>query len=300
MFNDLDDDLDGLFSGTAPVRPLANDPLIEAQVAHATRRVYRERCGKCGGSGRYNAPSSLGHNSCLACNGVGYKEFKTAPDVRAKQREAADERRQARATKLAEQVNSWTAQNPDIADWLTRNAAKGFEFAQSLLDAVTRYGALTPGQYAAVERCIERDKVRQAQWDAERNARVAQAPTVSIAAIETSLATAKSNGLKFPKLRLADFVFSLASATSANAGSIYVKDNHGEYLGKISGGKLLAVRACSEEAKRSILEVAADPKQAAIAYGKQYGTCACCGRDLTDPASVALGIGPVCASKWGW
>ncbi len=59
-------------------------------------------------------------------------------------------------------------------------------------------------------------------------------------------------------------------------------------------------RACDEETKRSILEVAADPKQAAIAYGKQYGTCACCGRDLTDPASVALGIGPVCASKWGW
>lgn len=308
--NDLDDDLDGLEDvfgleharQTAGLRvTFTSDPLIDAVVVHATRRVYRERCGKCGGSGRYNAPSSLGHNSCLACNGVGYVEFKTAPDVRAKQREAVAKRRDARAATLAEQVNSWTAQNPDIADWLNRNAAKGFEFAQSLRDAVVRYGALTPNQYAAVERCIEREKARQAQWDAERNARVTQAPTVSIAAIETAFGTAKGNGIKWPKLRLADFVFSPAGANSANAGAVYVKSKESDqYLGKIKEGRFLRSRECSETQERTVIEVASDPEAAAVAYGRRSGQCSVCGRELSNKESVDRGIGPICAEKYGW
>ncbi|OEJ20902.1 DUF6011 domain-containing protein [Streptomyces subrutilus] len=35
-------------------------------------------------------------------------------------------------------------------------------------------------------------------------------------------------------------------------------------------------------------------KEAAEAYGKEHGLCAACGRLLTDPVSVARGIGPVC------
>ncbi len=37
--------------------------------------------------------------------------------------------------------------------------------------------------------------------------------------------------------------------------------------------------------------------EAAAEFGKLYGICACCGRDLTDETSIALGIGPVCRSK---
>lgn len=36
----------------------------------------------------------------------------------------------------------------------------------------------------------------------------------------------------------------------------------------------------------------------AKAYGALYGTCAVCGRTLTDEDSIAAGIGPVCASKF--
>jgi hypothetical protein len=35
----------------------------------------------------------------------------------------------------------------------------------------------------------------------------------------------------------------------------------------------------------------------AAAYGRATGRCACCGRELTDPASVARGVGPVCESR---
>lgn len=32
-------------------------------------------------------------------------------------------------------------------------------------------------------------------------------------------------------------------------------------------------------------------------FGQQFGVCCCCGKLLTDPESVAAGIGPVCAGK---
>jgi hypothetical protein len=34
--------------------------------------------------------------------------------------------------------------------------------------------------------------------------------------------------------------------------------------------------------------------------GLQVGFCCCCLRTLTDPFSVANGIGPVCAKTWGY
>jgi hypothetical protein len=45
-------------------------------------------------------------------------------------------------------------------------------------------------------------------------------------------------------------------------------------------------------------EFDADPLAAAVKYGKLSGRCCSCGRDLTDPASIEAGIGPVCATKF--
>ena len=38
--------------------------------------------------------------------------------------------------------------------------------------------------------------------------------------------------------------------------------------------------------------------EAAQAFGRLYGVCCQCGRDLTDEDSIAAGIGPVCAGKF--
>lgn len=45
------------------------------------------------------------------------------------------------------------------------------------------------------------------------------------------------------------------------------------------------------EATRMTLEEARE-------WGTLYGTCCACGRTLTDETSIALGLGPVCASKF--
>lgn len=46
--------------------------------------------------------------------------------------------------------------------------------------------------------------------------------------------------------------------------------------------------------------LAAAPKEAAVRWGRKTGRCSCCGRELTDATSVAMGIGPICAEKWGF
>jgi hypothetical protein len=49
---------------------------------------------------------------------------------------------------------------------------------------------------------------------------------------------------------------------------------------------------------RSIVAlIAIDPNAAMVRYGHELGECGRCGRTLTDEASRAAGIGPVCASK---
>ena len=49
---------------------------------------------------------------------------------------------------------------------------------------------------------------------------------------------------------------------------------------------------------RAILAlIAVDAKGAMIRYGQELGECGHCGRTLTDAASRAAGIGPICASK---
>ena len=36
------------------------------------------------------------------------------------------------------------------------------------------------------------------------------------------------------------------------------------------------------------------------AYGMRTGQCAICGLELTNGESIARGIGPICAEKWGF
>lgn len=48
-------------------------------------------------------------------------------------------------------------------------------------------------------------------------------------------------------------------------------------------------------AAKHILE---DPKASAVEYAKQHGRCAVCESPLSDPASIARSMGPVCAKRF--
>jgi hypothetical protein len=69
---------------------------------------------------------------------------------------------------------------------------------------------------------------------------------ITVERIEQAFAAARNNGVKSPKLRLVDFVFSRAPDTGRNAGSIYVKGSGGTYLGKVTASVFRPVRECDD------------------------------------------------------
>lgn len=269
-----------------------------AQQTFVTTPAFKEPCGKCRGTGRYQRGFSQYGSQCFACKGAGFHMFKTSPESRAKKAAARVERQEAeaRAEKAAKgaMVTAWRQANPEAAAWIDANDGR-FDFATNMSNALVQWGALTPNQLAAIHRCIEKSKVRQE----EAQARVAAAPTVNVTELEDAFQRALNAGLKRVRLNMGSLEVKPAKVTSANPGALYVT-NDGEYLGKVMGGRFLRVRACDDQQEAQVLKLLADPKAAAQAYGIETGVCCICSRELTDPVSIAQGIGPICAGRFGW
>lgn len=263
-----------------------------------TTTLYTEPCKKCEGRGKFIGYTGRVVGNCFSCSGKGFHEYKTSPQYREKaavQRQSSAARKQS---ELQSQIDAFGAAHAEEIVWLGLNSPK-FEFAQSLVQALGKFGSLTENQLAAIRRCIERDTIRTAERAQQQVARVEAAPVIDITKIEISFANAIEAGIKRPKLRLADFRFSPAPVTGNNAGAIYVKAGE-TYLGKIAGGKLFKSRECDDQTAGNILAAAADPEAAAVAYGRRFGQCAICARELSNQESIDRGIGPICAGKFGW
>lgn len=271
-----------------------------ADGATAMRRVYRETCSKCGGDGMWHGYGDCtGDGRCTMCDGVGYKVFKTSPESRAKSRDAAAAKRNAKEAEVRAAYEAWLAANPAEAEWLREAAGRGLEFAASLLESLRTYGSFTERQEVAVRNATERSQARKAEWAAEKAARESAAPAVDAARLEQSFLKAKANGLKWPRITLGDMVIKPAGDTSKNPGALYVTES-GQYLGKVMGGRFFKVRECDSAQEGIVVNLINDPVGAAEAYGHLTGHCCICNRELTNPESVARGIGPICADKFGW
>lgn len=275
----LDDLLDSPIRSVPPCLPVSYVPFD-----------YSAPCSKCGGSGKFVSYSGRIVGNCFACKGQGKKTYKTAPDIRAKAAQVRSNARLGRAAQLAADVLAFRAANPDIALWL--DTCRDFDFAGSMRQALAQWGTLTANQIAACNRCI----LGRANAKASLVERQANAPAIDIGAIESAFAKA-SKHLKAPRLHLDSFTIKYAGATSKNAGALYVTDD-GEYLGKIMGGKFIATRACGAGREAAVLKAAIDPQAATIRYGRLTGRCGCCNAPLSNPESVARGIGPICAERF--
>lgn len=277
---DLNDDLSDLIGSptTVPKVPPANYQPVEQRIT--------EPCSKCGGSGRWRPGYP-----CFKCKGTGKLTFKTDRVTRDRARAKSAEKRTEKRVAEAERRREWIEAHRDVCDWITANAGHRNDFALSLDNQLAERGSLSDNQIAAVRRSIEKSKERAAE-------RKASAPTVDATALEAAFAKAAPK-LKRPKLWIADMGFSYAKPDSPNAGALYVKRG-ATYLGKIMGGKFMRSRDCDDATQQAVLDVVADPRGAAIRHGRLTGSCAICNRSLTDATSVANGIGPVCAGKFGW
>lgn len=289
---DLSDPLDELFGGssTGTPRPMVRD-------IPAAKATFTESCQKCGGRGQFVSFSGRVLGPCFACKGKGKNEFKTSAADRAKARDGAAKRVE---TKKARSFEEFKAAHRAEAEWIVASAPK-FEFAASMRDAIEKFGDLTAGQLAAVQKCVAREAARAV----ERAARIANAPTVDTSAIEAAFATARAaaaqdrEGLKWLALRLDTFKFSDAPAKGQWAAAIFVKEGDTK-LGRISGGKFSRSFACDDATEARVVAAIANPAEAAKAFGQRTGECSVCGRELTNKDSRALGIGPICAERFGF
>ena len=71
------------------------------------------------------------------------------------------------------------------------------------------------------------------------------------------------------------------------------------YEGQVLNGSFAPTRACLDATAPALAAIAADPRGEAVRHGQRTGRCSCCGRELTKHASIDLGLGPICAAKWG-
>lgn len=283
--------------GTTPAKGWDSfiDSLADAPVEARAPRADAERytCGQCAGTGLWQGgrTNRHGNNKCLACKGKGY--FTTAPRVRERNRAAAANRKAS--AQAGAQADNITAIGGEDMLALLADAARWSEFASSLMAQHRNGKTWSEKQVGSIARMLAK---LTAKADAKKAERSRTQAAVDLAPIRTMFEAAVASGYKRPTYRAEGLVINRAPDHGNNPGALYVKSAEGEYLGKVLGTTFTPARG-GAAATTGLLAIAADPLGAAVRYGNRTGTCACCGRKLTKGESIARGIGPICAARWG-
>lgn len=252
----------------------------------AKTATWSNPCPKCRGTGRFG-----NFGQCYMCKGSGQLTFKSSPEAR---RVRAVGRERAKARAIEEARAAFMREHPAEWAWIKAKAPT-FDFAASMAVAIDKWGSLTENQMAAVNRMVQRDADRLAERGVERE----RAAFVDVSQIVQVFANAREHKKK-PVLKCGALELAAAPAHGKNPGAIYVKRvSDGMYLGKIEGALFAPRRDATDGDLAELAAINADPLAAAQAHGKATGVCSCCGAELTNPESIALGIGPICRSKWG-
>lgn len=178
-------------------------------------------------------------------------------------------------------VADWFTKNPAERTWLIDNKATN-NFAASLFASLCKWGSLTEKQMLAIQRNLGAVSVQVHSY------RLAE-----------SFINARKSGLKWPRITMGDSIISLAGPDSANPEALYVK-NDGEYMGKIINGQFHPSFDCGAEHTKKVTALLEDPETSMKQYGIDTGHCCMCNRELTNKDSIAAGIGPICAGRFGF
>lgn len=254
-------------------------------------------CESCGGTGRYRGVRvHQQEEKCFACKGKGYFLSSYAD------RQAARVNSRVRkAVALAATKAEFEKEHGRLIAKVRADLVSWNGFAATLIEQYDAKGSLSPKQIESLQTQCDKNDARQAERAAAKKAEqdALRQTVVDTGQIVALFEHAKSKGLKKPGLWFGDIKITEASSQSRNAGSLYVKYRN-NYAGKITGTTfhpVLGVRA--EVILPTLLEIAAEPAEVLRKKGRETGICCCCGRVLTDPASIEAGIGPICATNWG-
>lgn len=184
------------------------------------------------------------------------------------------------------------------------------DFAGSLLQQFERKGDLSPKQWPWVEKIIH--------LAIEGEPEKPKIETGDLSPVYDLLNNAKANGLSYPKLRLGfpdpyekdvvhHLVIAISGQKSKRPDTINMTDGgpfgNNEWYGLVSHeGEWEPPHNLDDGYLEAIADVlkhlSEEPEQTLVHLGQLMGHCCCCGKALSDPKSVELGIGPVCKQKF--
>lgn len=109
---------------------------------------------------------------------------------------------------------------------------------------------------------------------------------------------------KLPKIHFADFVLYQAGSRSRYAGAVYIAApgyDAGWYARIETSGSLTLNESILRPSglEDELQKFAANPVEYAARYGRESGNCCFCNIKITDPRSLNVGYGPVCAENYG-
>jgi hypothetical protein len=172
------------------------------------------------------------------------------------------------------------------------------------LNAATEYLENNLSHNSFAQSLLEQNKLsaKQIAWVhylATMDAEKANQPVVEgefLPLVKKMYAAVKSPSRNF-KLRLPDGLTISTVNKGVNVGCIYVFDNN-EYVGKITTNGELKADNVSEDIKNLLEDANENLLALAKLFGHTTGSCSVCGRTLSDPLSVQLGMGTVCRKRF--
>lgn len=295
-FSDLNADLDA--ERTAEEVASGEGPGASFQAFYGDHAAPTgEICPKCKGKGRYTVGGGYGRmprdlGPCFPCGGTGSVSPEKAKAMRAhaKGEQTKANNEQARREAHAARMKAFIDANPELIAYCGRVQN---DFTANCMRKLGELGEMTPNQVAAIRRSLEAKAARE-QEQAKHVA--ASAPAGS--GIDLSNVPAGRYAVPNGDTRLKVMIRKPA-APNKWAGFIFVSDA-AEYGNRQNYGRQAPGKTYSGKIGAELAAIAADPKAAAVAYGKLTGTCSICGRPLENAESVERGIGPICAEKEGW
>lgn len=178
------------------------------------------------------------------------------------------------------------------------------DFANKIVDYFQKKGYVSEGYAKWIPKLLDIAENNRNPQEASGSISVRTGPKVeNFERVISIFDTAKEKGYKKKIiLRFGDDTLKVklseAPKTGMNAGMVYVTSND-DYKGKIDRQGNWKVSGDQDEKLLKLLsEFVMEPLKVAKKYGFATGQCCCCGKALTDPNSIAAGIGPICADKF--
>lgn len=185
------------------------------------------------------------------------------------------------------------------AEEYARTYTGTFAFMVSLRESYEERGYLTFPQASGALNCIVADLRRKAAKEKE----VAKAPVAPIAPLKLGIFTVVLNDGSHVTLKLTEGHGGFEGKVIFS--SLFGPDNETDYagFGHFDNGRLIFWKSRVTNPKTDRRSVAAyvltastpeEREEFGKAYAMESGRCYVCGRTLTDPVSIELGIGPIC------